>query len=96
LAEIDRVLVANRTLAEAHLLKGQIYQRRREADQAIAAYQQALSLNPRLVAAHVALGRIYLSRGDRVQALAHCNRAYEIDTQDREAIALRRQIETER
>jgi tetratricopeptide (TPR) repeat protein len=96
LAEIDRVLGANRTLAEAHLLKGHIYQRRREVDQAIAAYQQALSLNPRLVAAHVALGQIYLSRGDRVQALAHCNRAYEIDPQDREAIALRRQIETER
>jgi tetratricopeptide (TPR) repeat protein len=96
LAEIERVLQANNTLADAHLLKGQIHQRRRETETAIMAFQQAVSLNPRLGAAHVALGQIYFSRGDRAQAIAHCNRAMEIDPQDREAISLRRQIETGR
>lgn len=96
LAEIERVLQANNTLADAHLLKGQIHQRRREFDPAIEAFRQAVSLSPRLGAAHVALGQIFLERGDRGQAVAHCNRAMEIDPQDREAISLRRQIETGR
>lgn len=96
LAEVDRLLAANNTIAEAHLLKGQLLERRGDTVGAIASYQQAIALRPRLVAAHVALGSIYLARGDRAQALAHCNQAHEIDPQDRAAIALRRQIETGR
>lgn len=94
LAELQHLISANATLADAHLLKGQIHQRRNEADQAISAFLSAIAWNPRLIAAHIALGQIYLTRGDRARALAHSNQAIEIDPQDRDAIALRHHIET--
>jgi Tfp pilus assembly protein PilF len=36
---------------------------------------------------------VYLSRGDRALALAHCKQALELDPANREAIALKQQIE---
>jgi tetratricopeptide (TPR) repeat protein len=93
LNELQQALTADPTLAEAHLLRGKIYQRRNEAEQAINALTAAIYWNPRLVAAHVALGQLYLARGDRARALAHSKQAIEIDPQDRDAIALKRQIE---
>ncbi len=93
LAELQQVLNADPTQAEAHLLRGKIYQRRGEIESAISALTAAVYWDPRLVAAHVALGQLYLSRGDRARALAHSRQALEIDPQDRDAIALKRQIE---
>lgn len=96
LAELQRVVTADPTLAEAHLLRGQIFQRRGEIENAISALSAAVYWNPRLVGAHVGLGRIYLARGDRARALAHGKQAVELDPQDREAVALMRQIESDR
>ena len=96
MTELQRVLAIEATNAEAHYLRGVILQRRGEADAAISAFQSAVSWNPRLIDAHVALGRLYLSRGDRAQALAHSKQALEIDPQNRDAVALRQQIETGR
>jgi tetratricopeptide (TPR) repeat protein len=96
LHELERVLVADATVADAHLLRGKIYQRRNEIEQAISALTAAVYWNPRLVAAHVALGQLYLGRGDRARALAHGKQALEIDPADRDALALKRQIETGR
>jgi tetratricopeptide (TPR) repeat protein len=96
LSELQRVVTADPTLAEAHLLRGRIFQRRNEIENAISALSAAVYWNPRLVGAHVALGQIYLSRGDRARALAHGKQAIELDPQDREAIALMRQIESDR
>lgn len=94
--ELTQLLTTNPALAEAHLLKGQILQRRKELDSAILSYLSAISWSPRLVAAHVGLGQIYLAKGDRTRAVAYINQAVEIDPQDRDAIALRRQVETGR
>lgn len=96
LAELDRLLATNGSLAEAYLLRAQLYHRRNELERAIGSYSAAISRNPRLIAAHVALGQIYFSRGDLARAIAHSNQAIEIDPQDREAVALKRQIGTGR
>ncbi|HYE76266.1 MAG TPA: tetratricopeptide repeat protein, partial [Blastocatellia bacterium] len=96
LTEIQQVLTTDPTLAEAHLLRGQILQRRGEIDQALNSFSAATYWNPRLVAAHVALGQIYFARGDRLRAMTHSKQALEIDPQDRDAVALKRQIETAR
>lgn len=96
LAELQQVVAADPTLAEAHLLRGQIFQRRGEIENAISALSAAVYWNPRLVGAHVTLGRIYLARGDRARALAHSTQALALDPQDREAVALMRQIESDR
>lgn len=93
LNELQRLLVTDSTVAEAHLLRGKIYQRRNEIENAISALTAAVYWNPRLVAAHVALGQLYLARGDRTRALAHSKQALEIDPEDRDALALKRQIE---
>ncbi len=94
--EVQKALAVEATNAEAHFLKGIILYRRGETESAISALQSAVSWNPRLIEAHVALGRFYLARGDRALALAHSKQALEIDPQNRDAIALKQQIETGR
>lgn len=94
LTVLQQALTADPTLAEAHLLRAQIMQRRGDIEQALNAYSAATYWNPRLVAAHVALGHIYLSRGDRLRAMTHSKQALEIDPQDRDAVALKRQIDS--
>lgn len=93
---LQQVLAANAGNAEAHYLRGVILQRRNQPEGAIGAIQAALSWNPRLVEAHIALARLYLARSDRALALAHCQQALELDPQNRDAIALKRQIEVGR
>jgi tetratricopeptide (TPR) repeat protein len=94
--DLQRVLATEATNAEAHFLRGIIFYRRGETESAISALQSSVSWNPRLIEAHVALGRLYLGRGDRALALAHSKQALEIDPQNRDAIALKQQIETGR
>jgi len=95
-AELQRALSLDATNSEAYFLRAVILQRNNQTESAISALQSAVSWNPRLIEGHVALGRIYLSRGDRAQALAHCNQALEIDPRNRDAVALKQQIETGR
>ncbi len=92
--ELQRVLTVEANNAEAHYLRGFILYRRGETESAISALQYSVSLNTRLIEAHISLGRIYLSRGDRALALAHSKQALEIDPQNRDAIALKQQVET--
>jgi tetratricopeptide (TPR) repeat protein len=93
LAELQRAMAIDSTNAEAHFLRGIIFQREGQSQSAISAFQTAVSYNPRMVEAHIWLGRLHLARGDRAQALAHCRQALGIDPQNREAIALKQQIE---
>ncbi len=95
-AELQRALSLDATNSEAYFLRAVILQRNNQTESAISALQSAVSWNPRLVEGHSALGRIYLSRGDRAQALAHCKQALEIDPLNRDAVALKQQIETGR
>lgn len=93
LQELQQVLAVDGTNAEAHYLRAVVLQRRNQTESALSALQAAVSWNPRMLEAHIALGRVYLSRGDRALALAHCKQALELDPANREAIALKQQIE---
>ncbi len=93
LTELQKVLSIDPTLAEAHYLHAQILQRRNDLETALSAYSAAVYWNPRLVVAHVALGRLYLARGDRARALTHGKTALNLDPQNPEALALKKQIE---
>ena len=93
LNEAQRVLAVDSTNAEAHFLRGIVFQRQGQTEGAISALQSAVSYNPRLVEAHIVLARLHLTRGGRALALAHCKQALSIDPQNRDAIALKQQIE---
>jgi Tfp pilus assembly protein PilF len=93
LNEAQRVLEIDTTNAEAHFLRGIVFQRQGHTESAIGALQSAVAYNPRLVEAHIVLARMYLARGGRALALAHCKQALSIDPQNRDAIALKQQIE---
>jgi tetratricopeptide (TPR) repeat protein len=91
--ELQRALAVDSTNAEAYYLRAVILQRNNQMEGALGALQSAVSWNPRMIEAHIALARIYFTRGDRAQSLAHCKQALEIDPQNRDAVALRQQIE---
>jgi len=93
LNEAQRVLAVDSTNAEAHFLRGIVFQRQGQTESAISALQYAVSHNPRLVEAHIVLAQLHLARGGRALALAHCKQALSIDPQNRDAIALKQQIE---
>lgn len=96
LGELQRLLSAEATNAEAHYLRGLVLQRRNETEQAVSAFQSAVYWNPRHVAAHVALGKIFLARNDRALALTHARQALQLEPLNREAVALKQQLETGR
>jgi len=93
LNEAQRVLAVDSTNAEAHFLRGIVFQRQGQAESAISALQSSVAYNPRLVEAHIVLAQLHLARGARALALAHCKQALSIDPQNRDAIALKQQIE---
>ena len=70
-----------------------VYTRRNDLESALRALQAAVSWNPKLLEAHITLGRIFLARGDRTKAMAHCTQALGIDPLNRDAVALKQQIE---
>ncbi|MGE0101902.1 MAG: tetratricopeptide repeat protein [Blastocatellales bacterium] len=96
MTQLQAVLDVDPTNAEAHFLKGLVLNKRRDVEGAITSFKAAVSWNPRLIEAHINLCRLYLARGDRALALAHARQALEIDPQNRDAIALKQQIETGR
>lgn len=91
--ELQRVLANDSANADAYYLRGVIYTRRNDMESALRALQAAVSWNPKLLEAHVMLSRIYFIRGDRAKALAHCTQALGIDPLNRDAVALKQQIE---
>lgn len=96
LKELQLLLTAEATNSEAHYLRGLVLQRRGEVDAAVSAYQSAIYWNPRYTTGHLALCRIFLARNDRALALTHARQALQIEPQNREAVALKQQIETGR
>jgi tetratricopeptide (TPR) repeat protein/TolB-like protein len=93
LPELRRVVMVEPMNAEAYLLTGRIYQRRGELETAINQLKTSIFWDPKLIDAHVLLGRIFFERGDRAMALAYARSAMQIDPNNQEAIALRRQVE---
>jgi tetratricopeptide (TPR) repeat protein len=93
LNELQKVLAADTANADAYYLRGVALLRRNDTEGAMRALQAAVSWNPKMLEAHITLGRLYLSRGDRARALAHCTQALGIDPLNRDAVALKQQIE---
>jgi tetratricopeptide (TPR) repeat protein len=91
---LSQVLSIAPNNADAHLLMGRVQERRGETANALSSLKAAVFWNPKLVAAHVLLGRIYLQQNNRAQAEAHLKMALAVNSQDREALALKRLIET--
>jgi tetratricopeptide (TPR) repeat protein/TolB-like protein len=94
LPELRRVLTIEPMSAEAYLLIGRINQRRGDLDAAISALRTAVFWEAKLIDAHILLGRIFMERGDRAQAISHARIAIQIDSNNAEAIALQRLVET--
>ncbi|MBS1810088.1 MAG: tetratricopeptide repeat protein [Acidobacteria bacterium] len=91
--ELQNVLSNDPTLAEAHYLRAQILQRRSDIEGALSGYAAAIYWNPRLSAGHLALAKLYLGRGDRNRAASHAKLTLEIDPQNQDALAIKRQLE---
>src|SRR5262245_23475159 len=67
------------TEAHRQYLRGVEYEARRDLDQAVRSYQEALRLDPHLAAAHDRLGFVYGLSGRTADALAEFERARTID-----------------
>ncbi|MGH9900366.1 MAG: tetratricopeptide repeat protein [Pyrinomonadaceae bacterium] len=96
LPELRRVFLIEPMNAEAHLLIGRINHRRGDLDAAISALKTAIFWDAKLIDAHILLGRIFLERGDRTMAISYARNAMQIDPNNQEAIALQRQVTTNR
>jgi tetratricopeptide (TPR) repeat protein len=89
----QRLLSAETTNSEAHYWRGVLLQKRADNENALSAWQSAVYWNPRHVAAHLALSKFYLSRNERALALTYARHVLQLDAQNREALALKQQIE---
>lgn len=90
---LERLLEAAPQTAEAHLLIGQIHERRGDVARAEQALKAALFWNPKLIPAHLLLGRIAIFKGDCSAARTWLNKAEQIDPQSEDVRALGRLFE---
>ena len=95
LTELRNVVRIEPMNAEAYLITGRIYQRRGDLDLAVIQLKNSIfwDTDHKLIDAHILLGRIFLERGDRAQATAYAQSAMQIDPNNQEAIALKRQLQ---
>ena len=90
---LNRVIVQEPMSAQSYLIKGKIYFRRGELENAESNLKTALFWNNQITEAHVMLGRIYLSKGDCLQAKNYAASAKAIDSNDKDLAGLERQVE---
>lgn len=90
---LNRIIVQEPMSAESYLIKGKIYFRRGELENAESNLKTSLFWNNQLLDAHVLLGRIYMQRGDCLQAKNYSASALEIDRNSPDAAGLERQVE---
>ncbi len=81
--------------ADAHLLMGRLQERRGNMDGAITSLKAAVFWNPKLIAGHILLGRIYFQKNELVQARNYLRQALALNPEDRDALALKRLIDSE-
>jgi tetratricopeptide (TPR) repeat protein len=93
LDELGRVLQVNPDNAEAHLLRGRIYERGGDYTRAVEALKAATFWDPKSVTAYVALGRIYVFKNDCANAQASMRKAISLDATSAEALALKRTVD---
>lgn len=93
LDELGRVLQVNPDNAEAHLLRGRIYERGGDYTRAVEALKAATFWDPKSVTAYVALGRIYVFKNDCSNAQAAMRKAISLDPTSQDALALKRTVD---
>ena len=89
---LKRILVSEPMSAETHLLLGKIHLRRGDTDNAVSNFKTAYFWNNRLIESHILLGRIYIQKRDCLQAKNYSVSALAIDKENKEALALERQV----
>ena len=90
---LARVLQVSPDNAEAHLLRGRVFERTGEYDRAVEALKAATFWDPKSLVANVSLGRIYTFRNDCANAQASMRKALQIDPTNADALALKRTVE---
>jgi tetratricopeptide (TPR) repeat protein len=93
LDQLGRVLQLTPDNAEAHLLRGRIFERSAEYERAIEALKAATFWNPKSLVAYVTLGRIYVFRNDCANADAAMRKALQLDPASADALALKRSVD---
>jgi adenylate cyclase len=81
-AAIDRIIAQDNRMPAAHLLRGSLLMARGDVDDAIAAFEFALSINPNYRVAHAELGRAKIYAGFAHEALKHINDAIQLSPTD--------------
>ncbi len=90
---LRRVLASEPMSAESYLILGKIHLRRGDLDQAVSSFKTAIFWDNRQIDAHVSLGKIYLEKGDCLQVKNYSASAMEINAENQDALALKRQAD---
>ena len=93
LDELGRLLQTNPDNAEAHLLRGRIYERSGDYAKAIEALKSATFWDPKSVGAYVSLARIYVFRNDCPNAQAAMRKALQLDPTSEQVLAIKRTVD---
>jgi DNA-binding winged helix-turn-helix (wHTH) protein/tetratricopeptide (TPR) repeat protein len=81
-AAIDRMIAQDNRIQAAHLLRGTLLMARGDVDNAIVAFEFALSIRPNYRVAHAELGRAKIHAGLAQEALKHINDAIQLGPAD--------------
>ena len=90
---LRQLLINEPRSAEAYLLLGKIHLRNGDIEQAISSLKTALFWNSHLIEANILLGNIYFEKEDVFQAANYSRSALNIDSDNKRAQALSRQVE---
>ncbi len=94
LDELGRILQTNPDNAEAHLLRGRIFERSGDYGKAIEALKSATFWDPKSVAAYTSLARIYVFRNDCPNAQSAMRKALQLDPTSEQVLAIKRTVES--
>lgn len=92
--ELGRVLQVNPDNAEAHLLRGRLFERMGDYDRAIEALKAATFWDPKSVPGYVLLGRIYVFKNDCSNAQSSLRKALQLEPSSADVQALKRTVDS--
>jgi tetratricopeptide (TPR) repeat protein len=79
LADLDKAVAMNPSLAPAYYIRGLVHLERRDPDKAITDLSTAVALNRRFAPAYTVRGRAFAQKGDHDRAIADYSKALELD-----------------
>ena len=84
---LGRAIEIDQTNATARSLRGTLLRARGEPEQAVAAFEYALTLNPNLARAHAEIGRVKMDVGLAAETIGHIEEAMRLSPRDRDLSA---------